>query len=384
MHTARERWVQLSAWLPLLIAVVWTACWLSPLGLVTALVAAVAARIVLDRIGLEPPAAQRFQDGAQRMRSAAQTTQLSVEITIGVDRILRWGEIAMGGPEVLQYLLRDGAIVDDVSDGWVDVGSGRFRMAMTDARHRVRWVIYDELEKCLYEFDDPEAADIYRRWRGSLPGDGAVLAMLKHGNCTHLMRFRGVWIGVPGFVPPRERVTNVLPSGIELEARLLLPQDLRTMSQPMTLLVHPPYELMVDGRSTGLHVLSLDEVDESERGACVVVRGVRLSSDLTITDGLWHVRYAGRWWSMLSCVHRAYDGPGGYTPYFTELVGVSDDGCITFSACGQGCADGEVIVEEPPPVIEFTVEWQMAPLRLRVCKGMFEVRVPGRTVVEHV
>jgi hypothetical protein len=250
--------------------------------------------------GLTPPAAPT---GAA-WRSYPVTPQSLVTQPVGVDRQIGGvGEIGMGGPNYWTMLLADGAMLGGVCGGVSDVG--RLRVALTLTRQGETLQVYDPDAQVIHTLDPaPRTANDEARLRE---------ACRRAVRSVALRSVRG--LRLEDAVEPPERLTLTLPSGRTLEARLVLPDDLRGTVEVEGLLRDPPYGLWLDGAATGLHVADLDEVVEAADGQ-IVLRGRRLDADGRVIDGMWLARRDGRFGRTSSqpiiCVQtltRSHDPP---------------------------------------------------------------------------
>jgi hypothetical protein len=299
------------------------------------------------------------------------------------DIVLSWSELGMGGPEYYTQMLRDGALVWSVSAGWCDVGAAGMRVGLVyDGYKTERLAVYDERRKRLVLVQERAAREAYNRLCADSPDAAQRMleAMLAGGAATQYHAFRGLWLP-EGHAALNEALGDwlyhTLPSGHSLSARLLLPHDLRLAMNPERLARSFPYELLFDGVPAPRHVHDLDDVWESAGGRCLAVRGCRLDSAMLPDMGLWHVRHAGQWVSLMDAV-RVPDASGFHVHHDTRLFSVSDDGELMFEAYAsthtrRGVARALLAASQ----VELTVGWSAAPLHVAVRDGRFTVRVPA-------
>ncbi len=188
---------------------------------------------------------------------------------------------------------------------------------------------------------------------------------------------RGLRLPAQAGAEPLERLTRVLPSGRTLEARLLLPDDLRGTVEVEGLLSAPPYGLWLDGEATGLHVGDLDEVVESPTGQ-IILSGRRLDAHARVIDGLWLAWRDGRWSALLGNAYEPLVGGGGRTPYFLSDPRFDDDDRLSFQLRTFGWGpEGELPSQPAPPLVELAVSWRGTPLILRPKADRISLRGPS-------
>lgn len=301
------------------------------------------------------------------LRSHPVTPESLLTQPVGVDRQIGGvGEIGMGGPNYWTLLLADGALLDSVCGGVTNVG--RLRVAPTLTRQGETLQVYDPDAQVIYTLDpSPQVLGDEDALRAACRGAVSSVA---------LRLMRGLRLPAEASEAPAERLTHVLPSGRTLEARLLLPDDLRGTDEVGGLLSAPPYGLWLDGSDTGLHVGDLDEVVEGASGQ-IVLRGLRLNAEARVIDGLWHVWRDGRWNALLSHAFEPMVGGGSRTPYFLSDPAIDAEGRVSFAlkifAWGP---DGELPSQPAPSTVELTVSWQGSPSILRTRADRISLRVP--------
>ena len=294
-----------------------------------------------------------------------------------VDRVLASGEVGMGGPESQDWLLADGAYIRDVSSGWTRIRGGRFRVALADAKHTTSWVAYDSIYKILYVVK----GDKFRFHSGVAKKSGRALFRSLHKWSDQVTRIPyqlilGAWVPDNGeFNVPLTKVDKVLSNACSLSARLLVPDDVRAAPDPIGLLRSPPYELSVDGESTGLHVLTLDDVQEGDQGR-FAIRGVRLRSDMTVSDGLWHIWYGNVWHTVLDYVTPPYDAGGMGHVYFLSLPLIRKNRTVQFPIESITFTNAGIIRKSPPSMlVSLRVAWRDPALILPVEDGSISLRL---------
>jgi len=296
-------------------------------------------------------------------RSHPVTPESLITQPVGVDRQVGGvGEIGMGGPIYWTMLLADGAMLGSVCGGVNDVG--RLRVAPTLTRQGETLQVYDPDAQVIHTLDPaPKTMD-----------EASLRAACRQAARSVALRLvRG--LRLEDAAEPPERLTRVLVSGRTLEARLLLPDDLRGTVEVEGLLSNPPYGLWLDGAATGLHVADLDEVVEAADGR-IVLRGRRLDANARTIDGLWHVWREGRWSALLGHAYEPLVGGGSRTPYFLSDPRFDDDQ-VSFALRTFGWGpEGELPSLLAPAVVELAVSWRESPLLLRPRAGRISLRLP--------
>ena len=288
------------------------------------------------------------------------------------------GELGMGGPNFWTLLLRDGAIVHSACAAPQDVEDGKLRLIPTRSREGEGLTVYEPAARMMYAL--PALTD--REQAALAAGSAQALARLRarcrQAEATPLRQVRGLW--VPQWAEdPADRLAIALPSGRALAARSMLPTDLRHADDPAALLHAPPYELLLDNRPTNFFVCDLDRVAESPAGDGLSVGGCQFHGE-HIVDGLYHLHFAGEWFSLLSHAHKPAGGRGSDTTFFVERVEPQDGGVfvIEWDAYGAGLGGREARVAAPP-VLVIAVSWQELPLQLPTANNRVTVRLPNAT-----
>ncbi|MGQ5765978.1 hypothetical protein ACUNI9_24015 [Serratia sp. IR-2025] len=288
------------------------------------------------------------------------------------------GELGMGGPNFWTLLLRDGAIVHSACAAPQDVDGGKLRLIPTRSREGEGVTVYEPAARMMYAL--PALTD--REQAALAAGSAEALARLRarcrQAEATPLRQVRGLW--VPQWAEdPADRLAIALPSGRALAARSMLPTDLRHADDPAALLHAPPYELLLDNRPTNFFVCDLDRVAESPAGDGLSVGGCQFHGE-HIVDGLYHLHFAGEWFSLLSHAHKPAGGRGSDTTFFIERVEPQDGGVfvIEWDAYGAGLGGREARVAAPP-VLVIAVSWQELPLQLPTANNRVTVRLPNAT-----
>ena len=286
------------------------------------------------------------------------------------------GELGMGGPSFWTLLLRDGAIVHGACAAPQDVDGGKLRLIPTRSREGEELTVYEPAARAMYAL--PALTD--REQEALAAGAAEALARLRarcrQAEATSLHLVRGLW--VPQWVEdPADRLEITLLSGRVLAARSMLPADLRQADDPAALLHAPPYELLLDNRPTDRFVRDLERVAESPAGDSFSVGGCQFRGE-HIVDGLYHLYFAGEWFSLLSYAHKPAGGRGSDTTFFVERVEPQDGGVfvIEWDAYSVG-PDGREPRVPAPPVLVVAVSWQETPLQLPTANNRVTVRLPN-------
>lgn len=279
------------------------------------------------------------------------------------------------------WLLRDGALVEDVASGWRNAGDDRFRIARTTGHD---WLLYDAHDKCLHAFakgGSPLHDVLYaliEHQRETLD-PAHIAAILERAEAFPLQAFRGLWLRQADLpAPPPEQWQRTLRNGHVIEARLLLPADLRTAAVPDDLVLQAkrlktPYALYLDGQPAGLHTHARDPdaIVESDTGRCIALPGCRVGRNLLSVGGpLWHVLSGYGWQSLHANAYALgrHDGPDRYD---INCIGIGDDGTVAFELAGARS------LARPPRRVDLPVGWQEVPLRVPVRERRFAVSVPA-------
>jgi hypothetical protein len=370
-------------WMPIGVCIALITAYPTPLGVFAAVLLLIPSEVLKQRLlqflresgWLTPGSQSVYQWRAGKIRLANHPTTK--------DRVIGWGEIAMGGPEWSDWLLADGAVLHGIAHGPWHIGS-RYCAGLDDPRNNERFLIYDQQEHVVYRGESGEIArrlEILgaRALKSSTKDShtGWAARLLTEAEAHRMLHVRGLWVVAGGdFVPPPNTLQRELKNGGVLEARLLLPDDLRPLDDPYDLLLHAPYDLFLNGNRTGLRVLALDDVFEAD--SLVVVRGVLVGEALDVSNGVWHlIHLDGRCQSMLSYVTRVKSGGGYYRPYFISPKEIRSDGHVVFEFDDRFDLDAESDSHDLPPDLgSLPVSWQDDALLLPVDHLCITVKPP--------
>lgn len=213
---------------------------------------------------------------------------------------------------------------------------------------------------------------------GSAEALARLRAKCRQAEATPLHAVRGLWVPL-WTEDPADRLEIALPNGRALAARSMLPADLRHADDPAALLHAPPYELLLDNRPTNLFVRDLERVSGSPAGDGLSVGGCQFHGE-HIVDGLYHLYFAGEWFSLLSYAHKPAGGRGSDTTFFVERVEPQDGGVFVIEWDAYGVEpDGRAPRVAAPPVLVIAVSWQETPLQLPTANNRVTVRLPNAT-----
>ncbi len=362
-RTALRRYAR---WVPSVVLVAVCIAWWSPLGVIAALAATVATHSLLTRFDL---AGDVLPVGGPTLRSAPLSPFArqppADDVTLG------WAELGMGGPGYCTQMLRDGAIVDDIAcDGgtaqtgtWTDLAGTSLRLASGYVDRSDGVLGYDEQRKVLLHFKAvPHVFWQMLGERRQVDGDAAAAAWVSRQPhvATALRAYHGLWLAPedPALASPMQaQLRHRLPDGHELNARLLLPEDLRLTAHPDLFTHTQPYALALDGMDSGRHVCDLDTIIASAGGHCIVVAGVCLDATHRPVEGVWLVYWRGRWQAV--CRH-VFAGEGEQRRSASlDVLAASDDGRLELQAYREW-ADAEGWHREPlvDVALDLRVEWR--------------------------
>lgn len=243
------------------------------------------------------------------------------------DELLYSSEIGMGGPIYGTWMLRDGAIFEDISVGWYEVGQGRYTAAEADVRSGRRWVLYDRHSHTVYRMIAPSAMEQIRRLR--LAGEDAAKrgtanleleALLQSQQGEALSSFRGLWLDKKLCPQCPEVVRSDVLQRHELTAHLWLPDDLRYAQRLLNLVQFPPYEIYLDDVPTRRYASSLDSVFSTPDESLLVVKGM----------ATWHFFNGNQWHSIDSRITRNSPGNRTHNLYFLTTVAAIEKNCVEF------------------------------------------------------
>jgi hypothetical protein len=357
----QQRWLR---WLPISMVPL-AMLWAGPLaGLVGGLVAACLVQALLDRRKPIPDIWYSLAPSDAELYGYERPEPRNVGCL---------GEIAMGGPELWSVLLPDGAQLDEICSGVLALDDGQLQIALLRRRSGMALIAYQPEAHRIDRLERFDAEAVFAlAARDPAQAASMVRAAVANGaDTTWLQRRHGLWVDRDAAVAP-ERQERRLPRGRLLEARLMLPMDLRGARDPHALLASSPYRLILDGLDTGRHVTGLDEVYESPDGACIALRGVLLEGT-RIRGGVWHLWRDGRWHAIDSSAVAA-EAAGGEA--FSLLIEALDDQGLLHCRL-RSDALGLRSTPRLPAAVHVRASWLAEPLLLRLRDGACTVQVPA-------
>jgi hypothetical protein len=374
-----DQFYTLMRWLPIAAMVATIVLRPSPLGVILSLIVLVASGTLLKK--LFP---QFWNPGRiQKLSSIPPTQETFHGYASNADREVGLrGEIAMGGPEYWDLLLRDGAILEGVCSDAFDLDGGRLRIALQQSRHTKPLLAYDVDAQRIYTIEED--------YRGLTPEElmnQALADPLRDGSlvrqaCSDAAKFvelhivHGLRVSKKDYAAPPARLAHSLRNGRLLEARLLLPPDLRGARDPEQWLRRPLYRLVLDGRDAGLHVDTLDPVCESPDGSCFVLAGLQLDGKRFI-NGLW-LAWHGAWHVVDSSISSFEPDPASGRIFFLNSPEARNDGTLRFqiSTLGYG-PEGRFPSKPAPPSVDLPVSWKLSTLSLPTENNYIAVKLPA-------
>ncbi len=197
-----------------------------------------------------------------------------------------WGEIAMGGPAYCDYLLPDGVVLEGLGSSALFSSDGRYFAAPVPSRDTWGLVIFDRqlrrLHHCsqcseFWELDEFSATEIRGRHSPLVSNQGykIVLAdLLRQAWSEDFIAIGDLWLA-PAWAQQVQAtgLAFVAPQGGHvLTGELNLPDNLRSLDNPLTPLRYPSYRLLIDGQSSGLLLHDGESVVWRDDGQALVCR----------------------------------------------------------------------------------------------------------------
>ena len=216
-------------------------------------------------------------------------------------RICGGGEIAMGGPVVLDYLFPDGVFLQGLGSSACFSTDGRYFAAPLPSRQAWGLVVLDRHERRLYQSDfskfweidafTPET--IYGRY-SPLTSDQSFAVqldeLLADAQVVDLVAVQDLWLPADGqkFTCPTELELSAPPAGPHrLTATPYLPESLRTLDHPLQPLNYPAYRLAVDGQVSDLLISEDNRVLWRSDGLSLCCRARKIGSAETWAQTYW-------------------------------------------------------------------------------------------------
>jgi hypothetical protein len=265
--------------------------------------------------------------------------------------VMQSSEIGMGGPTVEDWLLDDGALISEVCNGWQTSGDQRYMAAMTDARHRRSFVVYDRREHVCYHYDSEHADQIFKRLYSGVI-DATFLASKKRMSMIldevllkarkeQLVACRGLWLPAAKAASiPCDLITLDLAPGVTLSATWHAPDDLRTLSNPFGPIEHPLHRISLNGEPTGLWCRRLQALATAD-GQSFMVKGVIIDKQMSQIGGRWYLwRSDGGW---LAIDGRICASDGTVLADLDTIIELTDTmACFSVRLAQQGARAGYV------------------------------------------
>ncbi|MDO5624634.1 MAG: hypothetical protein Q4G71_08095 [Pseudomonadota bacterium] len=312
-----RRWLR---WLPPLALLATVLVWRSPWGVALGLCVAVGVHQILKRLGLDWQPHAPWQ-AHSHTPDAALFTGHAVDHDRLLDDTLH--EIGMGGPEVGTVMLAGGMLLDAVARDTAVLAAhdaqGPCRAALCRGPAGGWITLADLATHTRYHLRASRLppASVFEHWRGLGTAERAAAwraCMAAHAQeAEALVPLRGLWVSAAQASRAQTHgpTTLRLPSGRRLQARSLLPDDVRGARNPAQWIGPAPHQLWVDGQATPCHVRDLQDACESPDGRVLVVRGVQLGRWGHGEGALYHLADMAsgqppRWLALRALVH---EGP---------------------------------------------------------------------------
>lgn len=220
--------------------------------------------------------------------------------------VLNSSEIGMGGPTTEEMVLANGAFMQEIAGGWDVSADKRYMAAITDARHRASFVVYDTVEHVRYHYkDDGNAEGLFRKLFARVIGDRTpkptVLdTVLSQSTRVQLQPFRGLWLPPYEYEQcPEEVITETPRPGLTLSAVLDAPADLRTLENPLAPIQSRRWRVAINDEASSLQCINVGVVVGSEDGCSLVFEEILMYYDEDTMDRRWHVWRKGQDWLSL-------------------------------------------------------------------------------------
>ncbi len=246
-------------------------------------------------------------------------------------RVLYPGEPGDDGIGQREWLLADGAIIDDITGELDTSPDGRYLAARGEI-DGTSFVIYDQVEHVRYWYDEPDAGDVFiRLFRAPIDsgfftdagsGPDSLAGILGRAERTPLFAWRGLWLPeeeLPDIVD--DVLTRELAPGLVLTAAVIGPADARTMESPYALAASPIRRIALNGVATPFLCEDLKQAMASDDGTTLIVKGCVLDEDLDPAAARWYFRGAnGVWITLDDDIDRKWGMSGGRLCKVTALT----------------------------------------------------------------
>ena len=197
-----------------------------------------------------------------------------------------WGEIAMGGPAYCDYLLPDGVVLEGLGSSALFSSDGRYFAAPVPSRDTWGLVIFDRqlrrLHHCpecteFWELDEFSATEIRGRHSPLVSNQGYKIALadlLRQARSEDFIAIGDLWLA-PAWANylQASRLEFAAPQGSHmLVGELNLPDNLRSLDNPLIPLRYPSYRLLIDEQPSGLLLHDGESVVWRDDGQALVCR----------------------------------------------------------------------------------------------------------------
>jgi hypothetical protein len=197
-----------------------------------------------------------------------------------------WGEIAMGGPAYCDYLLPDGVVLEGLGSSALFSSDGRYFAAPVPSRDAWSLAIFDRQLRRLYqcpqctefwELDEFSETEIRGRNSPLVSNQGYKISLadlLSQAQSEDFIAIGDLWLA-PSWADYLEtsRLEFAAPQGSHvLIGELNLPDNLRSLDNPLTPLRYPSYRLQLDDQPSGLLLHGGETVVWREDGQALVCR----------------------------------------------------------------------------------------------------------------
>ncbi|TBV04385.1 ferredoxin [Phytopseudomonas dryadis] len=182
-------------------------------------------------------------------------------------RVLGASEIAMGGPQLCDYLLPDGAIISNASPSATFSEDGRYFVSPVPSRDRWGLLLYDRQEQRLYRCRDEQRFweldrvddRVYGRHSpltSNAPASESLETLKNGAEAVPMVSIADIRVAqdeLDGFDPERAEVQlPAPPQAPRVTSQPWLPHSLRELPDPLQPLRSPAGELHLDGQPSGL------------------------------------------------------------------------------------------------------------------------------------
>ncbi|GKX56264.1 hypothetical protein SOASR030_23760 [Leminorella grimontii] len=211
------------------------------------------------------------------------------------DRLVEWGELGMGGPNIEYYLLKERVYFGGVCDGIMDFDGGNLRLAREACRGPDLYHLYDKQANRLFQFP-PEAM------KGVIPllkahaDERAIVAELRKllesgAHEVALYEYHGVYLTQRHVDEPEVILPSL--SNNEMSAKRVMPDDLFMMKEPLFFIRNKFYQLCMNGRPLDIFMRAPERgyfISADAEECCV--EGVSPDEN---ANKIFHLYFRGRW-----------------------------------------------------------------------------------------